>query len=122
MDKKTLEIDYERHELSATKALEFFLDALDGDCNSTPDFRRLKAQVQELELAKASESTCQDSEADDNNVVPIRRAEKQLKPSEFTDFVKAIFRVLPPGIIIDNWYRGRLYHQDGLTAQGQRAD
>lgn len=31
LDKKTLDVEYERYELSATKALEFFLDVLDAD-------------------------------------------------------------------------------------------
>ena len=29
---------------------------------------------------------------------------------------------LPPGIIVDNWYQGRLYHLNGLTGPSQRAE
>jgi hypothetical protein len=54
------------------------------------------------------------------NVVPLRR--QHTAAGEFTDFVRAVFVHLPPGIIVDNWYKGRLYHLNGLSGPSQRAD
>ncbi|HNA73216.1 MAG TPA: hypothetical protein PKW73_07750 [Candidatus Obscuribacter sp.] len=121
LDKKTLEIEHERNELDATYALELFLDVLDGDANSFEDFRRLKAHVQELEKRKASASVHGRGERV-NNVVPIRAGMKAVPESEFSDFVRGVFHRLPPGIIVENWYKGRLYHLNGLNGPSQRAE
>ena len=119
LDKKTLEVDHERHELTATNALELFIDALDGDANSYAGFRRLKQHVQELEIRRA-QSTVLARNAAGGNVIPLRRTDLT-ESGEFADFVRAVFGHLPPGIIVDNWYRGRLYHLNGLTGPSQRA-
>ena len=57
-----------------------------------------------------------------NNVIPLRRAEKILPPSEFTAFVSSIFDQLPPGINPDSWYKGRVFHLEGLSRLPQRAE
>jgi hypothetical protein len=121
LDKATLEVEYDRAQLSATKSLELFLDALDGDCNPFFCFKQLKTYVQHLQERREAAALCGRGPTRDN-IVPIRRAENQLQPSEYLDFAEAIFRTLPPGIIIDNWYKGRLFHLNGLTAPGQRAE
>lgn len=121
LSKETLEVEHERYELNATKALEFFLDVLDGGANSYEAFRRCKAHAQELEERKAGAVVLAHNASGDN-VVPIRRSRKLDEPGEFIDFVRAVFHKLPPGIIVDNWYKGRMYHLDGLTAPSQRAD
>jgi hypothetical protein len=54
LDKKTLDIDYERHELDPTQALELFVDVLDGDSNSYAAFRQLKTYNEQLEKRKAA--------------------------------------------------------------------
>jgi hypothetical protein len=121
LDKKTLEVEYERHELSPTKALEFFIDVLDSDTNPFAAFRQLKSYVQELEARKTA-AAAHGLGATGSNVVPIRRTEKTIQSGEFIDFVRAVFHRLPPGIIVDNWYKGRLYHLNGLTGPSQRAE
>lgn len=121
LNKQTLEVEYERYELSATKALEFFLDVLDGDANTYAAFRQLKSHVQELEVRREA-AVVHGLGRSDSNVIPIRRTEATAKPGEFTDFVRGVFRKLPPGIIVDNWYKGRIYHLNGLTGPSQRAD
>lgn len=121
LDKKTLEIDYERHELSPTQALELFIDVLDGDANSYAAFRQLKAYIEQLEKRKAAAVTHGRGEAA-SNVIPLRRTEKAADSGEFSDFVRAVFHKLPPGIIVDNWYKGRLYHLNGLSGPSQRAE
>ena len=54
LDKRTLEVDYERHELSAPQALELFIDVLDADANSYAAFRQLKTYNEQLEKRKAA--------------------------------------------------------------------
>jgi len=121
LDKRTLDVDYERHELTPTQALELFIDAFEGDPNSYQDFRQLKSYVEDLEARK---KTTQEhvQKARSDNVLPLVRKRPNSSPTEFTDFVTAVFSVLPPGIIIDNWYNGRLYHLNGLTGPSQRAE
>ena len=124
LDKKTLEIEHERHELNATQALELFVDALDGDANSYADFRKLKAYLQELESRK-EEAVSYGTNIEGDNVVLLRRAKGaglSKESGEFIDYVRAVFHNLPPGIIVDNWYKGRIYHLNGLTGPSQRAE
>ena len=121
LDRQTLEVEYDRCELSATKALELFLDSLDGDANSYADFRQFKEHVRELRARRES-AAAHGLGRSKSNVVQLRRPEPAVKPGEFIDFVRAVFQKLPPGIIVDNWYRGRIYHLNGLTGPSQRAD
>ncbi len=121
LDKKTLEVEQERSELNATQALELFIDVLGGDANPYAAFRQLKSYIQELESRKAA-AVAHGRDTSGSNVVPIRRTEKPLQAGEFSDFVRGVFHQLPPGIIVDNWYKGRLYHLNGLTGPSQRAE
>ncbi|NJL70494.1 MAG: hypothetical protein HC888_02195 [Candidatus Competibacteraceae bacterium] len=121
LDKKTLEVEYERCELVAHQALELFVDVLDGDANSYAAFRQLKTYNEQLEKRKAVAAVRGRGEPA-SNVVPIRRAEKATDTGDFNDFARAIFHRLPPGIIVDNWYKGRLYHLNGLNGPSQRAE
>ena len=120
LNKHNLQVEYERSELTAGKALEFFLDYLESDANSFADFRKLKSHVQELEARKAKAIAHADPTY--SNIVPIRRTADNLQPSEFTNFVALIFGQLPPGIIADNWYKGRLFFHHGLAGPSQRAE
>jgi hypothetical protein len=117
LDRRTMELDIDRAEVSATKALEIFLDALDADANSYRDFQKLKAFVEELEHRRSQIGHITDS----TNVVPIRQAQPE-PTAEFSDFVSSVFRRLPPNIIVDNWYKGRLFHLNGLSGPSQRAE
>lgn len=121
LDKKTLEIEYERDELSAPQALELFVDVLDGDANSYAAFRQLKTYNEQLEKRRTT-AVARGRGEPASNVVPIRRTEKPVDTGEFSDFVQAVFHRLPPGIIVDNWYKGRLYHLNGLNGPSQRAE
>ena len=120
LDKRTLEVDYERHELSATRALELIIDSLESDTNSFADFQRLKTHVQELDAAK-SQAKVLGASRTASNILPFKKTTPDVQPGEFVDFVRAVFQQLPPGIITDNWYQGRLYHLNGLTGPSQRA-
>jgi len=121
LDKKTLEVEHERNDLDATMALELFVDVLDGDPNTFEDFRRLKAHVEELEKRK-SQAAAHGRGESKSNVVPIRREPKASADSDFTELVSGVFHLLPPGIIVENWYKGRLYHLYGLNGPSQRAE
>jgi hypothetical protein len=121
LDKRTLEIDHYREEMSATKALEFFLDCLESDANSFKDFRHLKAHVQDLEARKTAAANHGVARRSDN-VIPLRRPEKPVLPSEFSSFVSSAFGQLPPGINPDSWYKGRVFHLEGLSGPSQRAE
>ena len=116
LDKRTLELDIDRAQVSPTKALELFLDAVDADANTYRDFQKLKAFVDKLEIRRAQVGQV----SDESNIIPLRRAPSQ--PAEFTDFVTSIFRRLPPNIIVDNWYKGRQFHLNGLSGPSQRAE
>lgn len=119
LDKRTLELDIERAELSATKALELFLDAVDADANSYRDFQKLKAYVEDLEQRRSRLAPALDAA----NIVPLRRSpDKTTQPAEFSEFVTGVFRRLPPNLIVDNWYKGRLFHLNGLSGPSQRAE
>jgi hypothetical protein len=117
LDKSTLEVLLEREEISATKALENFLDVLDSDANSYQDYLALKARVQELEaLASARPLMPPD------NVVSIRSNSKAVVSSESTIFVNSIFGHQPLNINADDWQKGRQFHLQGLTSPSQRAE
>ncbi len=122
LDKSSLEVEYERARLSATKALELFLDDFQADANTFACFRQLKSVVADLESRKASATARALPASTTDNVVPLLKAELPLRPSDYLEFVEGVFRHLPPGIIVDNWYKGRLYHLSGLTGPSQRAE
>jgi len=117
LDKRTLEVDHYREEMTATKALEWFLDSLESDANSYADFLQLKAHVQNLELAQGL--TAKGPGA--NNVVSIRRAPGLLASGEATLLVTSVFGHLPININADNWQKGRQFYLQGLTENSQRA-
>ncbi len=121
LDKRTLEIEHERHELNATKALELFVDALDGDANTYQSFKQFKAHAQELEQRRKTSEQQSRGQSDDK-VIPLHRSSARAQSGDFVDFVSAVFSKLPPGIIVDNWYKGRLYHLNGLSGPSQRAE
>ncbi|MBA4027299.1 MAG: hypothetical protein C0473_03560 [Cyanobacteria bacterium DS3.002] len=121
LDKKTLEVEYEREELSATKALEFFIDCVESDTNSYSDFLALKSRVQELELSQAAASSSSIQVRLDN-VVPIRRTGKLVADSEYSLFVASVFGHLPLNINAEDWHKGRMFHLQGLTEHSQRAE
>jgi hypothetical protein len=54
-------------------------------------------------------------------VIPLRAATRQIDPSEALP-IKAVFGDLPPGIIPENWLKGRQYYDEGLPGPGHRAD
>ncbi|MBY0552046.1 MAG: hypothetical protein K2W95_32480 [Candidatus Obscuribacterales bacterium] len=119
LDRRTLEMDIERMEVSATKALELFLDAVDADANSYRDFQRLKSYNDDLELRRSQLAQVPDAP---HNIVPLRRSPDKSQPAEFTEFVTSVFRRLPPNLIVDNWYKGRIFHLNGLSGPSQRAE
>ncbi len=120
LDKRTLEVDYERHELSPTKALELFIDALEADSNSYSSVQHLKTHIAGLSTRK-ERAFAIGTRNSPTNVVSLVIA-RNTEPGEFTDSVCSVFQQLPPGIIPDNWYKGRLYHLKGLTGPSQRAE
>ncbi len=124
LNKETLEVEYDRRNISATTALELFIDALDGDANSYASYRQLKSYIEELELRKAAVSRLNTPKnRPENNLVRFtRRSQSTVQSGEFIDFVLTVFHQLPPGIIPDNWYKGRAYHLGGLSGPSQRAE
>ncbi len=118
LDKKTAEVDYFREEMTATKALTYFLDLLDNNANSYQSFQRLAQYNKELESRrdKAKISTIPPS-----NVVPLRFA-GVLPDNEQGRLVATIFGHTPAGINAENWCRGRDFSVSGLTGPSQRAE
>ncbi len=120
LNKETLEVEYERSELSSTKALELFVDSLDGDANSYMVFNKLGQYIDELETRKAAIKT---RVSPKTNLVPFNRKEQRaIQTGEYIEFVISTFQELPPGIIVDNWYKGREFHLKGLSGPSQRAE
>lgn len=117
LDQRTLDVDYYREEVSATKALEWFLEQLNECSNSYTQFRILKAHVQELSDRK--QTVCR--RAATENIYPFKPREPR-SASEYGTEVNKIFSVLPPGINADTWWRGRCYYDSGLTGPSQRAE
>ncbi|MBA4027046.1 MAG: hypothetical protein C0473_02275 [Cyanobacteria bacterium DS3.002] len=117
LDKTTLDVDHYREEMSATKALEFFIDCLDSDTNSYADFLALKARVIELEAIQAAAPTLEKRD----NIIPIRSG-KPVSATEHSLFLVSIFGHVPLNIDAEVWQRGRQFHLLGLTNHSQRAE
>jgi hypothetical protein len=119
LDQTTLEVEHERHELSATKALELFVDVLSSWANTHHDFHRMKAHVERMEAKK--QTVLKTVSTLGANVVPIRRR-TIIDDENHAVSVRQIFQVLPPGIKCDVWLKGRAYYASGLTGPSQRAE
>lgn len=123
LDLATQEVQYEREELSPTKALETFIDHLNGCANSWHDFHRMRAYVERLTESQQQITTdIQERSFRQGVVLPFKRLSKGEPDSSASDIVFGVFQALPPGMISENWVRGRSYYQVGLTGPSQRAD
>ena len=120
LDQKSFEVEYEREELSATKALEWFVDAMEGLANTRHDFHQLRGYVERVSQAKQKvvETVARTT---GQNVLPFRKPTTAVD-NDAARAVLAVFQVLPPGINAEVWLRGRTYYQSGLTGPNQRAD
>ena len=114
LDKRTLEVEIERAEMTPTKALEFFLDALESDANSLRDYERFKEYLNELVPALPARTG--------DNVIPMRKPGIDLAASEAGIVVASVFQHQPSGIIADSWCRGREFHIGGLSGPSQRSE
>ncbi len=121
LSKRDLEVEHERYEMTATKALEWFLDLLDSDANHLAAFKQMGARIEELEKRKAAARAHGINDKPDN-VVQIRRVAPLPVESEYTTFVGSVFGHIPAGMNVENWNKGRTFHKDGLTGPSQRAE
>ena len=118
LDKQTLDIDHYREQLSATRALTYFLDLLDADANTYKAFRQLKAHVLDLE-SKREKGRLPVAQA--SNVVPLRLP--AVLPDNADGYLVAtVFGHHPSGMNAENWCRGRQFSIEGLTGPSQRAE
>ncbi len=123
LDLATQEVQYERAELSPTQALETFIDHLNGCANTWHDFHRMRAYVERLtESQEQITATIQEKSVSRGVVLPFKRLSNGAPDSSASDIVLGVFQALPPGMISENWVRGRSYYQTGLTGPSQRAD
>lgn len=122
LNDKNLEVNVERWELSPTKALDYFLDEANSCANSFHQFVALCKYAQQLaeKQDKVVELRARTKELP-ANVITMPKLPAAVS-GEHLQTVQEIFSGLPPGIRTDDWYRGRNYHQDGLTGESQRAD
>lgn len=118
LDKRTLDVDYYREEMSPTKALTYFLDLLDSDANPYKAFRQLKAHVLDLE-SKREKAKLPPGQG--SNVVPLR-SPASLSDNADGHLVTTVFGHLPSGMNAENWCRGRQFSIEGLTGPSQRAE
>ncbi len=121
LSKRDLEVEHERYEMAATKALEWFLDLLDSDANPIKALQQMAARIEELERSRAAARAHAIKDKTDN-VVPIRKEIKLPIDTECSAQVKSVFGHVPPGMNPDNWIKGRKFHEDGLTGPSQRAE
>lgn len=121
LDQSTLEVEIERSELSATKALELFVDALNSWSNSRHDFHHLKGYVERLAQRKQA-AVAHVEKPPANNVVPLLKREAIVGDENGADEIRRIFQVIPPGIKCDVWLKGREHYVSGLTGPSQRAE
>ncbi len=121
LNDKSLEPTTERWELSATKALDYFLDAVNTCSNTRAQFLELQKYSAAC-AEKIDKLTALRAEVRTPGIVVALPAPKQSVAGAHTSDVTAIFSVLPPGIHADEWFRGRTYHAQGLTGPSQRAD
>jgi hypothetical protein len=123
LDLGTQEVEYERDELSPTKALETFIDHLNGCANSWHDFHQMRAYVERLtESQQQINSLIEEKSAARGTVLPFKRVFRDEPDSSASDIVLGVFHAIPPGMITSNWLRGRNYYEVGLTGPSQRAD
>lgn len=121
LDKDTLEVEAERYDLSATEALEKFIDELNGLANTFASYRQFKQNVQDLVHRHERTMDTARREQPSAQVVSLRPAPKQFDPAEALP-IKTVFGDLPPGIIPENWLKGRQYYDQGLPGPGHRAE
>ena len=122
LDQNTLDVEHERSELSATKALEFFVDVVESWANTRHDFHQMKACVEHLAQSKQAVVATVRTTHPTNNVVPIRRVTVDQDDHGLAGNVRSVFQVLPPGIKSEIWLKGRDYYAAGLTGPSQRAE
>jgi hypothetical protein len=124
LNQKTLEVTHERWEISAAKAIDFFLDDLNSSANTRHDFHRIKGHVEKLlERKSVVVDSVQRIERAPGatNVVPINRKEQGEQTAAAVTIIEN-FGHWPDGMHPDIWVKGRDYFQAGLTGPGQRAD
>ena len=112
----TLEIDTEREWLTPVQALEYFMFDCRHLSNSLFAYAQLKRTADEraaaqLQIADRVERALGDSTRH------LQVANELAKMA-----VVDLFKMLPPGIDPDVWWRGRCYFESGLTGPSQRAD
>ena len=120
LDQKTLEVENERFEYSATSALELFIDALNGCANNRHQFHQLKAYVLKL-LAQTGQALEQVENHIRDNVVPLKTFVSNTNAPNQNE-IRRVFQFIPPGINAESWVKGRGYYTSGLTGPSQRAD
>lgn len=118
LDKATLNVDFYREEMTATKALTYFLDLLDCDANQYKAFRQLKEHVAELDRKRERAIIPITAPS---NVVPLR-VPTPVQDNADGHLVTTIFGHIPSGMNAENWCRGRQFSIEGLTGPSQRAE
>jgi len=118
LDKRTLDVDHYREQMSPTKALTYFLDLLDSDANTYKAFRQLKEHVVKLESKREKAKLPATTPP---NVVSLR-AIVPLTDNADGHLVTSIFGHQPSGLNAENWCRGRQFSIEGLTGPSQRAE
>lgn len=125
LDQRDLELDSDRMEFSATKALTYFMDEVQNSSNSRNDFHRMKSYVERLSSShEAIKTQFKETPAQKSGVVlPFKKPVKQKGDNlDAIAEIESVFGAIPPGILPDIWSRGRQFASDGLTGPGQRAD
>lgn len=122
LDKQSLEVLYERADLTPVKALEFFVDDMTAESNSHHDFHQLKETVKRfVDTREAVSVAMTPPRKTSDNVISIHRP-PAIDRSPDLAAVQTTFQSTPTGIIPNVWVKGRDYFNRGLTGPSQRAD
>lgn len=127
LDQKDLELEYDRLEFSATKALTYFMDEVHCSANSRHAFHRMKRYVEDLMANRESIKSQYQEKLPSKQpgvVVPFKKSIKTVTAhsDNAAAEVEMVFGTTPPGMLPDIWSRGREFAADGLTGPSQRAD
>lgn len=121
LNDNNLETTTERWELSATNALDFFLDAASASTNTFAQFQKLRQYAAQCAEKFQKQTALRTQPRTSSNVVALPKLQVP-KAGQHLDDVAQIFSHVPPGMRTDDWFRGREYYANGLTGPSQRAN
>jgi len=117
-----LTVIQERIGMAPLEALRTFLRDIECTSNSRHQFHKFRAYIEKMSVRKQEIEERETFAFRPGEVIPIRNYVKAPSSDEAQSLVRSVFQKIPPGIIPDNWAKGRHYYLNGLTGPNQRAE